>query len=422
MKRPLAALLVIALAGSPVVASAGYPGAASPADLAALKHAKADYRTFFGVDDPRYDTGQEVTRRIGMCDALKAAILGAHASGELTTNDPTAGFGGSFQHSVAAMFGVTDLGRLLRDQGPPEELIPDGNYYAKFTELREKMLRYEIERSPGKLEPADVMRLALEVSDGNYVTATLTAANLLKNVAYGGRLEAKQGLLYDDRHEAAVAVKLVSLRGNPGYSDKMGPWYHLFSILFLGSITSRSEAESEAAAEEFSRYLLHEKLGFTNYSAPDPEKAAWDRCAEDVMIAVHPVLYHAAAPPKTLAGSWHLSSGCSYGGGDVKNSMHALAGPVALKLGSEGEYTGRFGEGGAMGGFVESGSLHGGMVTLTLHPSWYDDDPTGENWNDAAGWVSRLTLDGHLDDTGRSISGSVTHNSPKPDCDFKMTR
>jgi len=275
--------------------------------MAQHAQAKRDFRTFFGLDAPRNDVGQQVTRRLEMCDALKAEILAAHAAKELTTNDPTAGFGGAAQHAVAAMNPGSDLGALLRDRGPPKDLAANGNYYAQLTrsEPTEALLRQAIEASPGNLQPADVMRMALQASGGNYVLATLTAHNLMKNVAYIGRADANLGAkeLFDVQGDNVVAVasKLANLRGDPSAGDLMGPWYHMFGVLFIGSITSRVQSESMAAAEQFSRYLINEKLGVKSYSGIDREKSDWDRCAENVMAAIHPALYGGApiaATPK----------------------------------------------------------------------------------------------------------------------------
>jgi hypothetical protein len=277
-----------------------YTAAEKAAIAAKHTQARRDFRTFFGLDAPHYDAAEQVTRRLDMCDALRAEILDAYASKKLTTNDPTAGLGGAAQHAVAAMNPGSDLGKLLRDRGPPKDLAADGNYYAKLTraEPTEALLRQAIVASPGNLQPADVMRMALRASGGNYVLATLTAHNLLKNVAYIGRADANLAAstakeLFDVRGDKVVAVasKLVSLRGDPSGGDLLGPWYHIFGVLFIGSITSRVQSQSMTAAEEFSRYLINEKLGIKSYSGIDREKADWDRCAANTMAAIHPILY-----------------------------------------------------------------------------------------------------------------------------------
>jgi hypothetical protein len=128
----------------------------------------------------------------------------------------------------------------------------------------------------------------------------------------------------------------------------------------------------------------------------------------------------------TLAGTWTLSTGCSYaGGGTDPNKMHKLTGPLKIERASNGSYSGRFGEGAAMGGNVESASLAGEIATLNLHPTFYSEDPKPggqDDFNNGHGWASRLQLHGKLSSDAHEITGTVTHNGPKPDCDFTMTR
>ena len=52
----------------------------------------------------------------------------------------------------------------------------------------------------------------------------------------------------------------------------MGPWYHLYGVLFVGSVTTGSEATFGAWFENFTRWL---KLG----SEPDPTKEFVNTCA-----------------------------------------------------------------------------------------------------------------------------------------------
>jgi hypothetical protein len=312
----LVALLVAVSLVSPRMGEAAQPTAAPDKATLLAQHAQAkrDFQTFFGLTAPHYGPSGQFVRRTDMCNALKAAILGAYTSKTLTTNDPTAGIGGAAQHAVAALNPLSDLGKLLRDRGPPKDLAADGNSYAKLTETDqgEARLRKAIVDSPGHLQPADVMRMALKASGGNYVLATLTAHNLLKNIAYIGRADANLYTkeLFDVQGDnvVAVAAKLTNLRSDPSAGDVMGPWYHMFGVLFIGSITSRVQSESMADAEQFSRYLINEKLGIKSYSGVDQEKADWDHCAETTMTAIHPVLYGTVTG---LSGTWRGSGGGS---------------------------------------------------------------------------------------------------------------
>lgn len=152
----------------------------------------------------------------------------------------------------------------------------------------------------GSLTPADLMRMSLDVCGGDYPSATLTAHNFLKEIAYSGRGGGLQAAFmyvepFPGKDEAArlmnknilsewrgrmkdtpfdvydmgehfvvrlnpgapeLAAKLANSRveGDPHRADKMGPWYHAFGILFLSSVagggryTGQLWAEVEGAA------------------------------------------------------------------------------------------------------------------------------------------------------------------------------
>ena len=180
---------------------------------------------------------------------------------------------------------------------------------------REFELARRILESPGNLEPADVFRMALEVTDGDYSSAMLTAHNLLKDVAWSTRkprseaeqrlflrrpvqgtpeeqmalrkqyIEAlrSQGLPFtlgrgfggeleinQDPKHPGILDKLADLRPStdPKFADKIGPWYHSFGVLFLSSIAKGggSTAELWARLESGLRHLP----GFA--SSPDEYK------------------------------------------------------------------------------------------------------------------------------------------------------
>ncbi len=256
---------------------------------------KQDYRLFFGLDDPVTDSGNQSVRRMDFLDGLVDAIV--HYP-RIDVSDPTAGRLGAVQHATAALFALTDLGTLLRTKCPPRDL--EGNYYAHVATRYEEALRDRILEAPEQARPGDVMRMALDVAGGNYTLATLTAHNLLKNVAYIGRqadeiiaerhqkdpnYEREQLQLQPkDKYVVLVAAKLLNLRANPAVREKMGPWYHIFGILFVGSTTNGIFSEGLATAEHFTREL---RFG----SDPDLEKTLWDFIAYSTMERVHPVLY-----------------------------------------------------------------------------------------------------------------------------------
>lgn len=169
---------------------------------------------------------------------------------------------------------------------------PDG----KGMISRELALAFKVSQvKDGSLSPADLMRLSLEVCGGDYPSATLTAHNFLKEIAYSGRGGGLQAVfmnvepfpgkddaaklmnkniltdwrgrlkgtpfdVYDMGGEFVIrlnpgapelAAKLLNSRvtGDPHQADKMGPWYHAFGILFLSSVASGGRYTGQLWAE-----------------------------------------------------------------------------------------------------------------------------------------------------------------------------
>lgn len=298
--------------------------------LAQPKPSLAD--TFFGVNDPRVPPDVQNQRRRNMRDALVDVVSDAFRGGQLDPKDPTAGMGGAAQHLAAALNSQADLGTLIRHQGPPEDLaVQYNNYYAKLTQGYESQLRQQILASPGRLTPADVMRMALSATNGNYTLATMTAHNFLKNVTYMGRaLTAQQVFIpanKDAREIAQIVSKLENLRGEPGAADKMGPWYHGFGVLFISSLVGRPGGTTLTDAEHFTRLF---GLGG---SQVDKEKMAWD---EEMILAlrrIHKLIYDEKAPkpdqlnPQKLQECQTLLAGVRQliAAGDLKAAQPALA-------------------------------------------------------------------------------------------------
>lgn len=266
--------------------------------------AKGAYRMFLGLDDPTLNDAEQTWRRNLYRDELVGVVLGEFATGQLSTADPTAGWGGALQHTLGALT-LGDLGTLLRDQGPPGELAHQDNYYAKVSQPTETKLQALVAESGGGLTPADLMRLSLQAADHNYVMALLAAHNYLKNIAYKGRgmSNGRQQILSADLMQAQGygyvmpgVERLVNLRANPAQADKMGPWYHIFGVMFLGSITSRQVSGGMTWAEQFTR-TAGRFFGATSYSPVDPVKKAWDDTAIEAMKRIHDVIFSSDPPP-----------------------------------------------------------------------------------------------------------------------------
>ncbi len=304
--------------------------AATTALLAQPKPSLSD--TFFGVNDPKYPPDAQNQRRRNMRDALVDVVTDAFRGGQLDPKDPTAGMGGVAQHLAAALNSQADLGTLIRHQGPPEDLaVQSNNYYAKLTQGYESQLRQQILAAPGRLTPADVMRLALSATNGNYTLATMTAHNFLKNVTYMGRdLAARQVFIpanKDARELAQIVAKLENLRGEPGAADKMGPWYHGFGVLFISSLIGRPGGTTLTDAEHFTRLF---GLGG---SQVDKEKMAWDTEMILALRRIHKLIYDEKAPtadqlnPQKLQECQTLLAGVRQliAAGDLKAAQPALA-------------------------------------------------------------------------------------------------
>jgi hypothetical protein len=218
------------------------------------------------------------------------------------------GFLDKWESTVLGIDNSDFLGWLLTENATPRY---PSNAYVQLTRDRyrfedgglstskETALANRIAASAGNLMPNDVLKLALETTSGDYPLAMLTAHNMLKELTYASREPngASSALLgwdaddrgsdtdaitlnhagYDVRSPAQVRAligKLSNLRetNDPLVNDKMGPWYHLYGVLFVGSVTTGTEATFGAWFENFTRWL---KLG----SRPDTTKEFINACA-----------------------------------------------------------------------------------------------------------------------------------------------
>lgn len=215
---------------------------------------------------------------------------------------------------------------ILSGTGPVKTEISAKRFLSYEMALAQRIMTA---REP--LEPHEVFRMAVEVTKGDLPFAMLIAHNLLKEAAYARRLgqpmvigrvppgfgkplqsdvpedqEIKEqysryfegkavyaGQDFIIRDPDLINSKLRDLR--PVYDknaeDRLGPWYHMFGILFVGSNPQLGEsfASLGASIENATRQL---NLG----SGRDLGKEALNRCAvklaEDMMRVLHP-----PAPP-----------------------------------------------------------------------------------------------------------------------------
>ena len=243
------------------------------------------WRTFLGqtdAKDPRWAT--TISRR---CNDLVETV-GSFPG--IKTTKKFAGEETTGVHSSQLYAKGGDLFVLLSGDDPPAELFK-GNVYARATPYYEKLLREQIVASGGSLQPADVMKMALEATEGSYGLAVLTTHNLMKNVTKGGRetlgelgkdlnwkRPAKRQQLLDkmDAYNEVVS-KLTSLRSDPADPrnlDKMGPWYHAFAVLTAGAIVNPVVAGGVTAAEHTAKFFK----AFANEGGFNKEKASIDAC------------------------------------------------------------------------------------------------------------------------------------------------
>ena len=267
-------------------------------------------RAFLGLDDesrtlPRfvYDTVTACTglvvRAVGFRGLTAGAVPGETATG---------------QHSNSLLSSGSDFHDLM-DAIIPVSKLKHNVFVDAVAEdvplLRQRILAV---KQKGSLQPSDVLRMALEVTHGNYTLAVLTAHNLLKDVAYSGREIIAKGnhpatfarsgreLLSQLQPQAQIAVRLADLRQDPARAaDKLGPWYHAFAILSVGAIWNPYIGGLGAATRE---HIL-KKLGFFGPSeaAFDIEKAGTDFCFAFAAAGEAPALDLATLRDDGLTGS-----------------------------------------------------------------------------------------------------------------------
>lgn len=204
------------------------------------------------------------------------------------------------------------LGFMLTESAQPSGV--SGNPYVNLTKNQsvngrsyEELLADRITSAGGELGPDQVLGLALDVTGGDYWLATLAAHNLLKEVAYASRSgqiplvgwdpdnpndATKWKLLKSDD----ILGKLRQLRapGDPHVKDKIGPWYHMYGLFFVGGMLSGDEADFMAGAENLTR-----KLGLG--SSSDPFKEDMNVWAANLTHALNELVDKGVCAPADLS-------------------------------------------------------------------------------------------------------------------------
>jgi hypothetical protein len=164
------------------------------------------------------------------------------------------------------------LGFMLTESAQPSSVT--GNPYVDATKGRhgrsspEAELAKVILASRTPMMPGDVLGAALKITKGDYWLATLVCHNLLKEVTYAERDKRQAVVGWNAKSPGranlwilidpgTLTAKLPNLRppGDPQEADKMGPWYHMFGLFFIGGMTTGTEAEELAWIENFTREL-----------------------------------------------------------------------------------------------------------------------------------------------------------------------
>jgi hypothetical protein len=127
-----------------------------------------------------------------------------------------------------------------------------------------------------------------------------------------------------------------------------------------------------------------------------------------------------------ILGEWRLTTGCTFGGlASNPKTMHKPDGEVVIHAGGKGTVVGT-----TMGSQIQTSSLLGQKVNLSVHPVWYIDDPAADlnkkqealltGGGNEYGWgAPNLVFSGEL--SGEEITGEVSRSGAKL-CDFTMTR
>lgn len=278
--------------------------------------ANANYQLFHGLDDAAYSSDQQEARLRARCSQLVDVVVGY--PGVRWQNPDISRLVG-----LVKLAPGTDLSHMLRGQNIPS--ADDRNQFFALTSKAvapgdpqgrtyDQVLHDSILAAKTQLRPADVLRLALRATAGDYQLAVLTAHNVIKEQTYGGR-DSVFGVTTGPDPRALFASKLENLRRDPNASDtvsadKMGPWYHTFGVLFvagsIGPITGEALVDTEHITRLVSKALPDwwaniPLLGRFKSSPLDLGKAAVDNCMLDAAVKLDAAAKAAALNPSTVA-------------------------------------------------------------------------------------------------------------------------
>lgn len=229
------------------------------------------------------------------------------------------------------------------------DLVPSAapnNPYVKLTHALEPQLAGRImAAAPQSLEPADLTRLALQVTHGSYPLAVLTAHNLLKTITKTGREsrdlanKAWGTKVYPRRfaeavqllsHHNLIATRLKSLRpAGTSSNDKLGPWYHIYAVLTIAALQGPIAGTAAAVFEHGAKWFK----AFKNEGGFNAEKAAIDLAFTTVPTCISKGL------AGNVSGEWKSSRyGCAV---FLQQNNGVVRGSLTYPNGGHGTVLGR---------------------------------------------------------------------------------
>ncbi len=247
------------------------------------QHGNDAAKAFFGIGE-KLDA---VTSK-QLCDEMRRWVAGLPKE--------------AFAFPPGSSFRNMDLGLWLIDGGVPSTT---NDSFWKMTEAYMEDVRGRFLAAPGRLAPADMLKLCVETAGGNVPVGVMVCHNFLKEVTYAGRNQP-----IDRMPEAygEIARKIMPWRSDDvapsGYYDKMGPIYHVFAAMAAGTWSASPVLGNAAAAGEA---LL--RTAQRGGDRPDPEKGSADDCGVDVgwMVRKHEASeWRGGALPPPPPSPWRL--------------------------------------------------------------------------------------------------------------------
>ncbi len=185
--------------------------------------------------------------------------------------------------------GKVQLIKHLGDAGKPSAGDSSARWFWDLTSASHAEIRARIVAAAdgGRISPAQVLGLAIDLYGGNIPVAVLAVHNTLKDITYEGRNLADPnesytgGILDVSPEYGAVAGAIETWRRQSDHSptgryDKLGPLYHIFAAMTARVWGGRDFGQAAISVEAVLRTIGWEA------DIPDPEKGAADECGLEI--------------------------------------------------------------------------------------------------------------------------------------------